>query len=156
MGAVRDTKYPGWVKKSLQGYNDFFPGPVLNPEDYFNAGFLVASSALRPLFSAVLDFHRRHREYIDVLEKNRFRKGTDQTPLNYLVKKHKTPVHYLPEEYNLLHFVPFIYDHPLTIGLLRLKTFIQKGYIWHFNGIRKGLNIRIMKRTWETIREHYD
>jgi hypothetical protein len=56
----------------------------------------------------------------------------------------------------LLHFVPFRYDHPWLIDRFPLDSFIRRGYIWHFNGLLKSLNRRIMQRTWVSIRHHHE
>jgi lipopolysaccharide biosynthesis glycosyltransferase len=153
--AVRDDRYPQWVRKSIKGYRHLFPNIDLEVRDYFNAGFVIVGQRHRPLFRAVLNFYRHHQGYLDNLER-RLRRGTDQTPLNYLARKNGWPVKYLPEAYNLLHFVPSRYDHPWLIDRFPLDSFIRRGYIWHFNGLRKSLNRRIMQRTWTSIRHHYE
>lgn len=153
--AVPDNKYPRWVSKSISGYRHLFPRFDLKVEEYFNAGFLIVGKKHRPLFQDILDFYRRHKDYLDGLER-RLRRGTDQTPLNFMVRKNGCAVKLLPEAYNLLHFIPFRYDHRWLIDRFPIDSFINRGYIWHFNGLRKSLNRRIMQRTWEYINHHYE
>ena len=151
---VRDKKRRLWVKKSIRAFQPLFPGINLDPRDYFNAGFMIFNDNHSGLFLTMLRFYHsnsnRIRETTRIL-----RKGTDQSPLNFMVIKQSTEIKYLTEQYNYMHFVNFWYNSPWLMRKYNTFSFVQKGFIWHFMGIDKRLNDILMRKTWEHIRHHY-
>ena len=82
------------------------------------------------------------------LQYNTLRKGSDQTPFNYLIRQMGCDINYLPKIYNMtsLH----------RKGILDAGLFIEIGNIWHFNGFDKESRVVLMKQTWENIRGNYE
>jgi hypothetical protein len=152
---VRDVKNRNWVKKSIRGYRHFFPDVRLLSSEYINAGFMVVNKNHKSLFESMLNFYYLHKNALLNLEDKSLRKGTDQTPFNYLLKKKGIKVKYLPSEYNFTHFVSFFLDNRWLINWVSIPSLITKAYIWHFIGFKKSLNFQIMEKTWLFIKDQY-
>ena len=151
---VRDEKRRLWVRKSIWAFQPFYPGITLEPQDYFNAGFMIFNENHRGLFQKMIQFYHSNKSQIREVTRT-LRMGTDQSPMNFMVMKLNIKKKYLPEQYNYMHFVNFLYSNPLLIRKYNTSSFIQKGFIWHFIGINKSLNDIIMCKTWENIRHNY-
>lgn len=151
---VRDEKRRLWVRKSIRAYQPFYPGIKLDPQDYFNAGFMIFNENHRGLFQAMRQFYHSNKNRIREITRT-LRKGTDQSPLNFMVMKENTEIKYLTEQYNYMHFLNFWYNNPWLMKKYNISAFVQKGFIWHFIGIDKRLNETIMGKTWERIKHNY-
>jgi len=146
MCAVRDTKRRGWVRKSIRVYQHLFPGVCLNDRNYFNAGFVIVNREHQPLFQDMLDFYNSREAHLRALIRER-RMGSDQTPFNFMTAVTGTAIRFLPEEYNVMHFFPFVFNNGLLVSRYPIKRFIDKGFIFHFSGIDKKLVRPLMMRT---------
>ena len=143
--AVVDQDNIGWVKQSIDGYQHFFKDVELDWEDYFNCGFVVLNSKHKDLCKTILNFWEENDGELVMLQST-LSKGTDQTPVNYMVKR-DTEVNYLSKKFNLTHF-----NRKEIINNL---MFIDCGYVWHFNGFEKSWRYDLMKQTWEKIKDNY-
>ena len=79
---------------------------------------------------------------------NTISKGTDQTPVNYILKGSNFKVNYLPKTFNLAHFN--------RKEILQDLMFIDCGYVWHFNGFDKEWREPIMRDAWNKIKGNYE
>jgi len=142
---VIDNCTLGWVYHSIVGYQKFFPNQILDYERYVNNGMIVLPedvSVAKKLCKEILDFYDDNREDLVWMEKNDYR-GTDQTPVNYIVDKYEKT--FLSKRYNLnLLGVRNILDNDMYLDI---------GYVWHFNGTATEERIEYMKHCWEKIKE---
>lgn len=145
--AVVDQDNIGWVKQSIDGYRQFFKDVDLHWLDYFNCGFIVMSKRHKKICDTIIDFWDNNNEQLIHLQ-NTISKGTDQTPVNYILKNSKFEVNYLPKIFNLTHFN--------RKEILQDLMFIDCGYIWHFNGFDKSWRTPLMKDTWNKIKDKYE
>lgn len=159
--------HPGWIVRSIEAFRRFFPNVSLEIADYFNAGLIAFRREHIPIFENVLRFYTVHRAELDSI----FRAsniGTDQTPLNFVVKASGCSVCWLPSEYNFLHCVGGSVDYlrqlessgftgTLPEGLLcapETFAFIDRAYVWHFTNTFSTRS-EFMKQTWERISSRY-
>jgi lipopolysaccharide biosynthesis glycosyltransferase len=142
LGVVRDTSWR-WLYQSCQSRQHLFPGVDLPWHDYFNAGVMVVNHRHRRFFRAVLDFYRQHRDQL--LELERAGGGTDQTIVNYLARRERIPLTYLPPPFNL---------QPIN-NLAAGDLFVEMGYLWHFAGHPDDARLTAMKDTWERHASRY-
>ena len=154
LGAVRDGKRPRWTQKSIKSFQHLFPDVRLQIQDYFNAGFLILNKTHRFLFQEMLDFYGCHGDQIREIIR-RTQKGTDQTLLNFMVKKNGYSLHYLSYEFNAMHFIPQMFHNRFLFQTCGIHVFLKKGKIRHFAGIRKNAIETIMRATWNSIKGHY-
>lgn len=164
---VRDIGFPHWIIASIQGYSHLFPGVSLEPENYFNAGFILLNKRHKKFFMDMLDFHEANREHLGELEDLLLKRGTDQTPLNYLTEKAGIGKKYLPGTYNMINFIPEsfnkYYDKNINddtqsiihIAEEHLEYFAGIAYIWHFAGFSRKYLYKVMGSIWKSLKAHY-
>lgn len=146
LSACVDNDNVGWVIESIRGYNKFFPNVTLDWTSYFNCGMVVINETHKELCSSILKFRMDNNEVLVNLQKT-LRKGTDQTPVNYLAKYNGLEVNLLNKKWNLTHLN--------RKELLNNLMFIEAGWIWHFNGFEKDQRYHLMKETWNYIKGNY-
>ena len=154
LAAVKDGCRPRWVKRSIRVYGCLFPDTELEADAYFNAGFLVVNPGHRRLFEEMIRLYLENEARMRTLIR-RYRRGSDQTPLNFMVKRLGLPLDYLPETFNATHLLPFWRNQRLLIGRADPEAFVRRGHVWHFTGVHRDLVEGIMRRTWERIEDHY-
>ena len=154
-----------WVTRSIDGYKHFMFPDVEKPKvwEYFNTGFIIANKKHKPFFKEVQNFYLENKEKLYDIRTNKKYEykeyqvpGVGQTCINFLVKKHKIKINYLPERYNLqdlfrkdlLHIPSFSWWEDELL-------FLDAGWVYHFNSIPPApLNRDIdywMKRTYEEL-----
>ena len=148
LSAVKDNEVVEWTYNSKNGYQHMFPNVDFNWWDYVNAGFIIVNHKHKKMFKKIIDFYHTNKEHLLDLQYNKLRKGSDQTPFNYMIRKMGCKITYLPKIYNMtsLH----------RKGILEGGLFIEIGNIWHFNGFDKESRVVLMKQTWENIRGNYE
>ena len=144
--AVIDNDNIGWIKQSIDGYKHFFKDVDLDWEDYFNCGFIVLNENHKELCQNIIKFWDDNDGELQTIQLT-IQKGTDQTPVNYIVKR-DIDINYLSKKFNLTHFN--------RKEILQDLMFIDCGYIWHFNGFEKSWRHELMKQTWEKIKGNYE
>lgn len=144
---VEDCFNIEWSHNSIKGYKHLFKEVEFDWTTYFNCGFVVINEKHKNLCKSITDFYYQNREHLQDLQHNTLKKGSDQTPVNYMVRKEKMPITYLNKKFNLsqLHMR----------GVLNSLMF-ETGYIWHFNGFEKTKRNQIMQQTWELIKDNYE
>lgn len=154
--ACTDNDNVGWVNESIKGYQKMFQNEdgtdiKLDWEDYFNCGFIVMSKRIKKmLVDHIIKFEEENREELLHLQET-LRKGTDQTPVNYLAQRHLGAfggAHIMSKKFNLTHLN--------RKEILHGGSFVDLGYVWHFNGFDKQHRLPVMKDTWELIKSNYE
>ena len=105
----------------------FFNDIKLPFYEYINGGFQIVNETHRPFFKDVLDFYFKQKTNLNKIQKT-FGVGTDQTPINYLLRKHNIDLNLLPYEFNMndMNRKEILGDDLL---------FTKVGYVYHFNAI---------------------
>jgi hypothetical protein len=129
-----------WVLRSMELYSkNMFDGEwPFKPWEYINSGFQVVNESHKPFFEKMKSYYLDNQEEIKAAEIN-WKVGSDQTPLNFLLRLENVDMKLLPICYNFqdLHSKQLLY---LADGmwfpdeLLYLKC----GWIYHFNAIPKS------------------
>jgi hypothetical protein len=146
LGVVIDNSFPYWNHRSIAAHRFLFPDVELPWWDYFNAGMVVLGTKHIDLLRTFLAFYVENREALKKLQASRD-VGTDQTPLNYLVKKLGVELQVLPPPFNLLRCL----EAPATVfSSLSTATTLQSlasqldivapqafafmdfAHVWHF------------------------
>ena len=78
---------------------DKFPDVKLDWTDYFNCGFVVLNEKHKDLCTDILMFWEDNDGELTMIQ-NTISKGTDQTPVNYIVKR-DVEINYLSKKFNL-------------------------------------------------------
>ena len=81
------------------------------------------------------------------IKKGTLKKGSDQTPINYLVRRESYPITYLSKKWN--------FTHMHIRGVLQNFLFLDCAWLYHFNGFEKSMRNNIMKQTWYEIKRRY-
>lgn len=144
IGMCVDNDNIGWTVKSINGYKHFFENISLDWTEYFNCGVVIIGNKCKDYCKHVQKFWETNSNDLVKLQ-NTLKKGTDQTPVNFIFKeKIKT----LNKKWNLTH----LYRKEILENFM----FIDCGYIWHFNGFDKNMRHEIMSQTWESIKHNYE
>jgi lipopolysaccharide biosynthesis glycosyltransferase len=150
---VNDLCDLNWLLDSIKQRQRFFPNQKMNLTKYLNAGILFFGNKHLPLFKKLLDFYLENKDEIHAIKGG----GKEQTLLNFFIQKERIPVKVLDPEWNLLS----IHRKNMFIGNWQLKVdplpyFLKYAYVWHFTGFPIEDRVRLMKETWEIIKENYD
>lgn len=173
--AVADGSSPGWISKSTKAFQHLYPGTLLHWWDYFNAGVIVLGAAQRPFIRTFLDHSMTIWPTLETVITSG-NVGTEQTPLNFMVRREKEPVHFLPRPFN------FVNCFPLPEELAKLEQsalaqpeqgisldpalfakafgrpwafeFVELAYVWHFTNVVTFRSL-VMGETWRRVQDHY-
>ena len=147
--AVKDDLSIEWVYNSLVGYKKFFPNTELDWTDYVNNGVLVLPKKNGKEFcKKVTKFYGENTDELRNMQHHTLKKGTDQTPVNYLAKQFfGDDINYLTKKFNMTH----MYKTNAAIDWI----FTKCSYIWHYNGLPREDRNNWMKQTWEVIKHNY-
>jgi hypothetical protein len=157
-----------WIARSIRAFQPLFLDVSLPWWEYVNAGLVVVGaaqlSALRNLVSFATD---RWPELAAVIRAGDV--GTDQTPLNLILRRQHEPLSILPPPYNFLHCFPM--DHALLTldraprpepDLFARKgfsrewafEFIDLAFVWHFTNVVNHRSL-VMEEVWRRVARHY-
>ena len=145
--AVKDKFVIEWSHNSIKGYQDFFPEVKFDWTTYFNCGFVVMSKKHKEFCKTVTDFYYNNEDELRKRQHVTVKKGSDQTPINYLIRKSEYKLNFLNDKYNLsqLH----------QRGVMN-QLMVETGYIWHFNGFDKATRNNLMQQVWNLIEKNYE
>ena len=146
----------GWVYQSIRGYEDFFNGYKLDIGKYFNSGFVIFNDKHRNLFDKFKKVYMERLE--DILKvKHSVKRGTCQTPLNYVVQMENTDVNWLPSPFRMSHLPrKDLLQHNWQLNEDKTPFFIKYGHVWVFSGFDKGTRNNLMKQTWDLVKGNYN
>lgn len=155
---VKDDLSLEWINNSIEGYKkafNEFKDIELSWTSYINNGILILPKDGEKFADKVLEFYKENVSKLRDLQHNSLKKGTDQTPVNFLALKHfKDSIKYLPKTFNMTHL-----DKTYAFSQSMFKKypiFVEYGYIWHFNGMPRESRNGLMKQTWDIIKENYE
>ena len=85
------------------------------------------------------------------------RRGTDQTPFNYVISMNDIDVKFLPMEYRVSHLSrKELLGYNWQLNEDRTPFFIKYGYIWGFSGFDKTQRNKLMREIWDLIKHNYE
>lgn len=114
-----------WVLRSMEVYKKtLFQDINLTYDRYFNAGFQVINKSHKDFFKEMINFYWNNQENLLYLQ-NTVKAGSDQTPWNFMLKKHNIETKELSYKWNMQE----LERHHLLNELLYTRV----GYIYHFN-----------------------
>tara|TARA_Y100000816_G_scaffold290949_1_gene280930 strand:+ start:2278 stop:3036 length:759 start_codon:yes stop_codon:yes gene_type:complete len=133
---VRNDGCFEWVLRSIRKYKDFlFKDFDVDVWDYFNSGFVILNKKHKPFIKEVQKWYDQNVDNIIWAEKN-IKASTEQTPLNFLVKKHNVDIKQLSEKYNLQDmFRKNLLHIPGHSWWSDELHFLNAGWVYHFNAI---------------------
>jgi hypothetical protein len=151
-GGVVNLGSQDWINRSIENYKKYFfsdTDTMVPYYQYINGGFQVVNKQHKNLYRSILDFYFQNKDSLLQLQ-NTFFNGTDQTPLNFLLKQHNVDIEYLPYEFNMVDMNRF---EILTDDLL----FTKFGWIYHFNAIPNNKDSKLthyfMEKTYQYLYE---
>ena len=137
---VHDDGSYDWILRGMEHYEKrIFTGEWFPFWEYGNSGFQIVNAKHRPFFDSMREFYFRHKDTIQFIQTN-YGIGTDQTPLNFMLRKHEIDVKLLPYKYNMTCMLK-----KEILGDDHLYT--KLGWIYHFNGLPdKDKNVPLFMR----------
>jgi len=155
--AFRDIDNLNWIYQSVVGYKPMFNNFEFDTGKYINCGNAIINKKHQPFLENVERFYYDNHELLLHYENSKVKKGTDQTPFNYLLQIEKIDTNIeMPMAYNLTHL-----QRKEMLGVnWQLKDdntpfFIKYGYLWRYNGFPKDTRTNLMTQTWEIVKENY-
>ncbi len=126
---VHDDGDFDWILRSMENYHHhlFQDQPMFNCFEYYNSGFQIVNKTHREFFTTMREFYTQNSDTILWCQKT-YGVGTDQTPLNYLLRRENVDVKALSYKFNMsCMFAKEIVNDQLQ--------HTEAGYVMHFNGI---------------------
>ena len=145
---VQDDLMVEWVHNSIVGYQDMFPNTKFDWTTYVNNGFIVMSPKHKKLCKSITDFYYANEDELRNRQHHTVKKGSDQTPINYLVRREGFPMTHLSKKWN--------FTHMHMRGVLQNFLFLDCAWIYHYNGFDKKLRNGIMQDTWMEMKNRYN
>lgn len=136
-----------WIHNSIRGYQDMFPDVHFDWTTYWNNGFIVINRKHAELCRSITQFYYDHQAELQQRQHHTLRKGSDQTPVNYLVRQAGVPITYLPKTWNLTHM------H--MRGVINTPIMAECGWVYHYNGFEKTMRNRLMQQGWEMLKAKF-
>ena len=146
--ACVDNDNLGWLKESIEGYQHMFPDTKVDWETYFNCGIILMNKGHKDLCKTITSFYETNEQHILDLQHKTLKKGSDQTPVNYMVRDCGFEINYLDKTFNMTHLQ--------RKEILEDLMFTDCGYMWHLNGFDKNWREPLMKQTWDKIKSNYE
>ena len=155
---VKDDISLEWINNSIDGYRvsfEEFKDVNLDWTNYINNGVLVLPENGEEFCNIVTEFYTKNVDKLRDLQHHSLKKGTDQTPINFLAKKfYGDDIQYLSKKLNMSQLILTQAFAPSVIT--GEPVFIKHGSIWHFNGIPRDQRNSLMKQTWDIIKHNYE
>ena len=152
----REMDNLGWVYEGVQGYKHIFDNYELDISKYFCSSFVIFNKTHKSLFEK---FKKKYIENVDEFLKlqKTVRRGTDQTPLNYMVQINNIEVTSLPSPYRVSHLPrKDLLSYNWQLNEDQTPFFIKYGYVWFFSGFAKDQRDGLMKQTWDIVKHNYE
>ena len=141
-----DNKYCGvkcdgcyeWVSRSIKNYGDYIfkNQDKIKSWNYINGGFQIVNKKHKQFFQDVVKFYWENSDSL-IQAQETFKVGTDQTVINYLLKKWNIDVKILPSCYNLqdLFRKNLLHIPGHSWWEDKLDNLYNSGWVYHFNAI---------------------
>ena len=145
-----------WVYEGVQGYKHMFDDYELDINKYFCSSFVIFNKSHRELFMKFKDKYMKNADEFIELQKT-VRRGTCQTPLNYVVQMSDIDVNFLPIPYRLSHLPrKDLLSYNWQLDEDKTPFFIKYGYVWFFSGFDKRVRNKLMDQTWDIVKDNYE
>ena len=145
-----------WVYESVQGYKHLFNDFKLDMSKYFNDGFVIFNKSHKDIFLKFKDTYISNADEFIHTQKT-VRRGTCQTPLNYIMQINNVEVTDLPIPFRLSHLSrKELLKCNWQLGEDKTPHFIKHGNIWVFSGFDKRMRDDLMRQTWDLVKDNYD
>lgn len=142
--AVNDDLMVEWIFRSIEGYSHFWPEVKLNWTRYFNCGLVMIHKNQKDILNEALEFYWSNRTVLQEMQHKTLRKGSDQTPINYIFNKSPFEVNFLDRRWNCTHMhLRGFFDQSDGHSI-----FEKLGYVYHFNGFEKSRRNELMRQFW--------
>ena len=154
---VKDDISLEWINNSIDGYKQAFPefsDIDLDWTNYINNGILVLPKGSEEFCNTVIKFYNDNIDTLRDLQHNSLKKGTDQTPINFLARQYYgDTINYFSKKFNMSQLMM---THAFAPSIISGEPiFIKHGFIWHFNGIPREQRNSYMNQTWDIIKQNY-
>lgn len=150
---VVDNANLKWIYDSVNVYKKFFPDINIDISEYYNAGILFFGNKYLAIFEDTLKFYLNNQIELDNWNLGG---GKEQTILNYHLIKHSVNKKDLTLDWNMIGMHKRgLFGYNWQLNEDKTPFFIKYGKIWHFTGFSVSDRIRIMKQTWELIKDNY-
>lgn len=146
-GVVGEDVMVEWIHNSIKGYQDMFQEVSFDWTTYWNNGFIVINESHKELCKSITDFYYANEEELRQRQHVTLKKGSDQTPVNYLARKSGLPITYLDKRWN--------FTHMHVRGVLGGGLFLDCAWVYHFNGFEKTMRNNLMKQTWDLMQQKF-
>jgi len=144
-----------WVYESIQGYKEFFDDYELNIFEYFNTGLMVFNKSHRDVFDKFKKIYTDNVDYF-VNQQTTLRRGTDQTPFNYIMRMNDVDIKFLPPHYRVSHLPrKDLLHYNWQLDEDKTPFFIKYGLLWGFSGFDKRNRNDLMKKIWDMVKHNY-
>ena len=143
---VHDDGSYDWILRGIEHYKKrIFNNTDINFWEYGNSGFQIVNKIHRPFFDSMREFYFKNKDTIQFIQKS-YGIGTDQTPLNFMLKLHDIDVKLLSYKYNMTCMLK---KEILGEDMLHTKL----GWVTHYNGLpEKEKSVRYwMKKTYDYL-----
>lgn len=147
---VHDDGNFDWIIRSMENYKKhlFVDEPLFNWYEYFNSGFQIVNNSHREFFKTMREFFTENADKINWCQRT-YGVGTDQTPLNYLLRREGIETKALPYSFNMSCMWA---KECVNEQMQHTKA----GYVMHFNGLPdKDNSVPFwMEKTYKFLYEH--
>ena len=154
--AWRDADNLNWIYYSVMGWHNYFKDFNLDISKYINCGSAIINETHKPFLEMVKCFYYDNYDNVMSLQ-TQIKRGTDQTPFNYLLQLHQVPINLeLPMAYNIRHLhTKDMFHYNWQLNEDQTPFFIKYGYICRFTGFPKDQRTIVMSRVWDMIKHNY-
>ena len=139
------------VYKGIKSFEDY----ELDILKYFHAGFVIFNKSHKDVFEKFKNVYINNVEDFAHIQAT-VRRGTDQTPLNYVMSMEQVDMKFLPMKYRVSHLPrkEFL-NYNWQLNEDKTPFFIKYGYIWGFGGFDKTQRDKLMEDTWNLVKHNY-
>tara|TARA_R110000851_G_scaffold278575_1_gene431645 strand:- start:17404 stop:18204 length:801 start_codon:yes stop_codon:yes gene_type:complete len=151
----REIDNLNWVYESIQGYKNIFNEYELDISKYFNSGFVIFNKSHEPLFNKFKEMYTSQSDkFLDL--QNTVKRGTCQTPINYIMQMNNVDMKYISPSFNMSHLPrKELLSYNWQLNESKTPHFIKYGYIWVFSGFDKTQRNNLMKQVWDIVKHNY-
>ena len=151
---VKDTANFRWVTNSIEIYKKFYPNQTLDMYDYYNSGVSFFTKEHKFIYDNLQKLYKENSEELDECATKGV--GKVQTLLNFELQKQNVKIKELPPIWNMFSMHKReMFSHNWQDGDDTTPFFIKYSWIWHFTGFPIEERTKMMKQTWELVRDNY-
>tara|TARA_Y100000310_G_C20672215_1_gene810903 strand:+ start:1460 stop:2818 length:1359 start_codon:yes stop_codon:yes gene_type:complete len=146
-----------WIYESVEGYKNFFNNFDFDVSKYIASGNIIFNESHKELFESFKKLYYDNVDTFVELQDSTVRKGTEQTPFNYLLQMNNLEVNTeLPFFWSTSHLHrKDLITHNWQLNEDMTPFFIKYCYVWFYTGFSKDQRTSLMKQTWDLIKHNY-